>query len=261
MTTIGVLHPGEMGAAVGAVLASTGHDVIWASVGRSAHSRERAREAGLRDVVRVEALIAESEMVLSICPPDAALQVARSAAGLSGVFVDANAISPETSVRVGRIIGDGYVDAGIIGPPPVRSGTTRLYLSGDGAHRAAEHFFGARIEARVITGAGPAAASALKMVYGAWTKGSAALLLAIEQTASAHGIADVLCDEWRLSQPELHDRLSAAQRDADAKGWRWEGEMRQIAGTFLAAGQPAGFHEAAAEVFSKASAPRQPRVS
>lgn len=94
------------------------------------------------------------------------------------------------------------------------------------------------------------------MVYGAWTKGSSALLLAIEQTASANGIADVLHHEWTLSQAELRDRLAAAQRDADAKGWRWEGETRQIAATFRAAGQPAGFHAAAAEVFSKASASR-----
>jgi len=103
MTTIGVLHPGEMGAAVGAALGSTGHEVIWASAGRSQQSQERAREAGLRDVVRVEALIAESEMALSICRPDAALQVARSAIGLSGIFVNANAISPDTSLHVGGL--------------------------------------------------------------------------------------------------------------------------------------------------------------
>ena len=81
----------------------------------------------------------------------------------------------------------------------MRDGTTRLYLSGDAADQVAEHFFGARIEPRVIDGAGPTAASALKMVYGAWTKGSIALLLAIEQTALADGVADVLHDEWELS--------------------------------------------------------------
>jgi 3-hydroxyisobutyrate dehydrogenase-like beta-hydroxyacid dehydrogenase len=256
MTTIGVLHPGAMGAAVGAALLSAGHEVIWASEDRSAHSRERARQVGLRDVNSVEALISTSEMVLSICPPDAAVQVARSAAGLSGVFVDANAISPSTSLQIREIIGGGYVDGGIIGPPPVHGATTRLYLSGSGAGWVAEQFFGTPVEPCVIDGAGPVAASALKMVYGAWTKGSAALLLAIERTASADGVADVLSDEWKLSQPELHDRLAAARRDAAAKGWRWEGEMREIAATFLAAGQPAGFHEAAAEVFSRASASR-----
>jgi 3-hydroxyisobutyrate dehydrogenase-like beta-hydroxyacid dehydrogenase len=259
MTTVGVLHPGAMGAAVGAALVSAGHDVLWASEGRSARSLERAGQAGLRDVHDVEALIAMSELVLSICPPDAAVRVARGAAGLSGTFVDANAIAPATSLRIREMIGDKYVDGGIIGPPPVHGGTTRLYLSGDSAGWVAEQFAGTAMEPRVISGASPNAASALKMVYGAWTKGAAALLLAIEQTASASGIADVLHDEWDLSQGDLRDRLTAAQRDADAKGWRWGGEMRQIAATFLAAGQPARFHDAAAQVFSKASAPRQHR--
>jgi hypothetical protein len=198
-----------------------------------------------------------SEMVLSICPPDAAIDVARGVVGLSGIFVDANAISPATSLQIREIIGDGYVDGGIVGPPPVRDGTTRLYLSGDTAGWVAEQFSPTSIQARVINGAGPAAASALKMVYGAWTKGSAALLLAIEQTAAANGIADVLQDEWKLSQPALRDRVAAARQDADAKGWRWEGEMRQISATFLAAGQPGGFHVAAAEVFSNAAASRK----
>ena len=261
MTTVGVLHPGAMGAAVGAALLSAGHDVIWASRGRSADSRERALRAGLRDVNSVEALIATSEMVLSICPPDAAVQVARSAAGLSGIFVDANAISPATSLQIRELVGDKYVDGGIVGPPPKHGGTTRLYLSGDSAGWVAEQFFDTSLEPRVIGGAGSTAASALKMVYSAWTKGSAALLLAIEQTAAANGVAGTLHDEWKLSQAELRDRLTAAQRDADEKGWRWEGEMRQVAATFRDAGQPAGFHEAAAEVFSKASASRQPRVS
>jgi GNAT superfamily N-acetyltransferase len=255
MTTIGVLHPGAMGAAVGAVLAARGEDVIWASSGRSPQTAQRAREAGLRDVVDVEALLAHSELVLSICPPDAAIDVARSARGLSGTFLDANAVSPDASRRIGEIIGGGYVDGGIIGPPPVREGTTRLYLSGDGSDRVAEHFSGTPLHAHVIAGAGPTAASALKMVYAAWTKGSAALLLAIEQTASARGVAGVLHDEWRISQSELGDRLAAARRDAQTKGWRWEGEMRQIAATFLAAEQPAGFHEAAAEVFGGEASP------
>jgi 3-hydroxyisobutyrate dehydrogenase-like beta-hydroxyacid dehydrogenase len=257
MTTIGVLHPGAMGAAVGAALVSAGHEVVWASDGRSPDTRQRAREAGLRDVVSVQALTGESEFVLSICPPDAAVQVARGAVGLRGVFVDANAISPDTSRRISQIIGDGYVDAGIVGPPPARAGTTRMYLSGAGADGVAAQFAGTSLEPRVINGAGPTAASALKMVYAAWTKGSAALLLAIEQTAVADGVADVLHAEWELSGPELRDRLAAAQGNAEAKGWRWEGEMRQIAATFVAAGQPGWFHEAAAQVFSRASSSRQ----
>ena len=95
------------------------------------------------------------------------------------------------------------------------------------------------------------AASALKMVYAAWTKGSAALLLAIDRAARTEGVADALSEEWALSQPDLAERLAASRDGAARKGWRWEGEMRQIAATLLNAGQPGGFHEAAAEVFRR----------
>ena len=42
----------------------------------------------------------------------------------------------------------------------------------------------------------PVSASALKMTYAAWTKGTAALLLAIEATAEANGVAAALHAEW-----------------------------------------------------------------
>jgi 3-hydroxyisobutyrate dehydrogenase-like beta-hydroxyacid dehydrogenase len=251
MATIGVLHPGQMGAEVGAALVDRGHSVLWASVGRSSESRRRADRAGLRPVEDAGVLVERCEIILSICPPDAALDVANSVEGFAGVFVDANAIAPGTSLRVREIVGADYVDGGIIGPPPARSGTTRLYLSGVRAGEVADVFAGARIEPRVLGGPDSTAASALKMLYAAWTKGSAALLLAIDGAARAQGIADVLAEEWALSQPQLPERLAAAHDAAAQKGWRWEGEMRQIAATLLTSGQPGGFHEAAAEVYGR----------
>src|SRR3954451_20134917 len=143
MTAIGLLHPGEMGAALGARLREHGHDVLWASEGRSAATRERAAAAGLRDGGSVTALAAESDVVLSVCPPHAALDVARAVAGFRGVFVDANAIAPATVGAVGRVIEGArgrLVDGGIVGPPPVREGTTRLYLSGGEAPGVAAAF-------------------------------------------------------------------------------------------------------------------------
>jgi 3-hydroxyisobutyrate dehydrogenase-like beta-hydroxyacid dehydrogenase len=236
---------------VGAALVDRGHVVLWAATGRSSESRERARRAGLRSVERVAELGGRCELILSICPPDAALEVARGVEDFAGVFVDANAIAPGTSLRVAEIVGANYVDGGIIGPPPATAGTTRLYLSGGRASEVADAFAGARIEARVLDAPDSTAASALKMVYAAWTKGSAALLLAIDRAARAEGVADALSEEWALSQPDLAERLAASRDGAARKGWRWEGEMRQIAATLLSAGQPGGFHEAAAEVFNR----------
>ena len=235
---VGVLHPGEMGSAVGAAVATNGHEVVWASEGRSEATRERA--AAFRDVATVRALVAESDVVLSICPPHAALEVARSVAGFNGVYVDANAISPMRAEEVAEFQ-PRFVDGGIVGGPPREPGTT-LYLSGGDAREIASLFAGSLLETRVVPDA-----SAVKMVYAAWSKGTAAMLLAIRDVARELGVED----EWRLAAPELLERLQRAEASAEKKGWRCVGEMEEIADTFAAAGSPEGFHRAAAEVYRR----------
>jgi hypothetical protein len=173
------------------------------------------------------------------------------------VYVDANAISPATARTVAGIIdagGASYVDGGIIGPPPSEGGT-RLYLSGGRAAEIVDLFAGTRIDARIVDGR-VGAASAIKMAYAAWTKGTAALLLAARALASAEGVQDTLLAEWALSQPDLAGRTRDAARSAAVKGWRWVAEMEEIAGSMAAAGLPPGFHQSAAEVFR-----RQPRAA
>ena len=239
--TVGLLHPGEMGAAVGAVLRGQGSRVLWASEGRSEETTARAEAAGLEDVGSVDA-VAQSDVVFSICPPHAALGVARSAR-FSGVYVDANAVSPATAADVAEAVGE-FVDGGIVGSPPREPGTTRLYLSGERAADVAELFDGSALDARVV-----ANASAMKMAYAAWTKGTAAMLLAIRELARREGVEETLVAEWELSLPELGERYQRAERSAAVKGWRWVAEMEEIAATFEADGLPGGFHRAAAEVY------------
>lgn len=233
---VGLLHPGEMGASVGRVLQGNGHDVVWASEGRSAATHERGRR--FRDAGTVRGLVREADVVLSICPPHAALDVARSVRGFDGIYVDANAISPMRARDVAALH-TRFVDGGIVGGPPDEPGTT-LYLSGSEAAAIAALFAGSNLEPRVVVDA-----SAVKMVYAAWSKGTAAMLLAIRDVAQRLGVEE----EWRLATPELAERLERAERSADAKGWRWIAEMEEIADTFAAAGQPDGFHRAAAEVY------------
>ena len=255
---VGLLHPGEMGAAVGACLVAAGHPVFWASTGRGPVTAARAEAAGLRDAATVGALAWQADVILSICPPHAALDVARSVAGsaapgFGGVYVDANAISPGTAGEAARIVeagGGHYVDGGIIGLPPSVPGSTRLYLSGARAGEVRHLFAGTALDARVI-GAGLTAASALKMAYAGWTKGTAALILAVRGLARDAGVEDALLAEWRESQPELAGRSQRAASSAATKGWRWTGEMEEIAASMAAAGLPRGFHEAAAEIFGR----------
>jgi 3-hydroxyisobutyrate dehydrogenase-like beta-hydroxyacid dehydrogenase len=249
MAIVGVLHPGAMGSAVGAALRVQGHEALWASEGRSAATAARAQAAGMRDVGAVAAVLARAEVVLSICPPHAALETAELAAGFDGLYVDANAVSPDTVRAAEEVVGGRFVDGGIIGPPPSQPGATRLYLSGGEAASVAALFGDGPLEAIALDG-GVGAASALKMSYAAWTKGTAALLVAIRATAREHGVDDALLHEWALSQPRLAERYERAVEASAEKGWRWVSEMREIAQTFAAANQPDGFHLAAAEVFA-----------
>jgi 3-hydroxyisobutyrate dehydrogenase-like beta-hydroxyacid dehydrogenase len=250
VTVVGLLHPGEMGAAVGGALRAHGETVLWASAGRSAATAGRAQRGELEGVREIAELCRRCEVLISVCPPHAAVDVARAAAGFTGIYVDANAISPET-VRTIASLHAQFVDGGIVGPPPLEPGTTRLYLSGVRAEQAAELFAGTNVDARVISGE-PGAASALKAAYAGWTKGSAALLLAMRELARAEGVEETLLAEWRLSIPELHERLAGAERSTSRKGWRWIGEMEEIARAMAAQDLPDGFHEAAAEIFRRA---------
>ncbi|MGH3191910.1 MAG: DUF1932 domain-containing protein [Streptosporangiaceae bacterium] len=255
--TVALLYPGEMGAAVGRCLVGAGHEVVWAAAGRSPASVARAGEAGLTAVPGVANVAGRADVVLSVCPPHAAVEVAEevSAAGFRGLYVDANAVSPDTAREVAGIAeagGAAYVDGGIIGTPPVTPGFIRLYLSGSRAGEVQRLFAGTEVDARVIDGGAFAAASAVKMAYASWTKGSAALLLAARALARAEGVEETLLAEWGISQPGLEARSAGSAAAAAAKGWRWIAEMEEIAATMAAAGLPDGFHLAAAEIYRRA---------
>jgi hypothetical protein len=146
--------------------------------------------------------------------------------------------------------GAAYVDGGIIGAPPRSARDSRLYLSGQRAGEVGEMFKGTALEARVI-GDQAGAASAVKIAYAAWTKGTAALILAIRALAHAEGVEETLLAEWEQSQPMLTARSHTAARSATEKGWRWIAEMEEIAATMAANGLPPGFHQAAAAIYSR----------
>jgi 3-hydroxyisobutyrate dehydrogenase-like beta-hydroxyacid dehydrogenase len=189
---------------------------------------------------------------LSVCPPHAAVDVAKAVAAehFAGIYVDANAVSRSTAEEIGKIVssaGASFVDGGIIGSPVQKAGTTRMYLSGERATDIAALFSGSMLDARSI-GSTPGAASALKVAYAAWTKCTDALVLAIRAYAAHEGVDKALIEEWSISQPALEKKCERAAKVAVPKAWRYVGEMREIAEAFESAGLPTGFHEAAAEV-------------
>jgi 3-hydroxyisobutyrate dehydrogenase-like beta-hydroxyacid dehydrogenase len=244
-----------MGTTIGAAAATSGARVIWASHQRSQATQERAKRAGLVDVKNLTDAVRESEVIISVCPPHAALDLARKVAehNFKGVYVDANAISRATAEEIGRTVtkgGASFVDGGIIGSPVKQAGTTRLYLSGNRAPEVAELFSASMLNARAI-GPNPGAASALKVVYAAWTKCTDGLVLAIRALAAIEGVDQALSEEWSISQPDLTRKSMRAAAVAAPKAWRYVGEMKEIAESFAAAGLTPGFHDAAADIWQR----------
>src|SRR5438309_11403615 len=155
MTTIGLLNPGEMGSMVGAAVRSAGARVLWAGEGRSTATRKRASDAGLEDAGSVASVVRACEVILSVCPPHAAVDVATQVAALrfAGTYVDGNAVSPATAREIGGIVekgGANFVDGGIIGPPPVEAGATRFYVPGPSAERIAALLTAGPLQALVL---------------------------------------------------------------------------------------------------------------
>ena len=255
---VGLLHPGEMGSAVGATLVASGARVLWASAGRSPQSRARAAELGLEDAGAVRAVVERAEVILSVAPPHAARDVAREVAalGFSGVYVDGNAVAPETTREIAAIVERGgarFVDGGIIGPANRKPHAARFYLSGPDAAGVAPLFAAGPIDAVVLEGP-VGAASAVKMAFGGWNKGMQALLASIRAYASAEGVDADLLAEWRISMPEMPDRSGRAVSDNARKAWRFVGEMDENARAFASVGLPTGFHDAAGDVYRRLGA-------
>ncbi len=254
-TKLGLLHPGNMGISVGAAAQNSGVQVYWASAGRSDQTRARAEEYALQDAGSLQALVQSCDIVVSVCPPHAAEEVAGEVIehGFKGLFVDANAISPQRALRIGEQLqaaGVSYVDGGIVGGPAWEPGRTWLYLSGTEAARVAECFAAGPLETTIL-GEKIGQASALKMCFAAWTKGSTALLCGILATAEQLEVWEPLAVQWERYWPGFPEEAEGRARRVTAKAWRFAGEMEEIAATFAGAGLPGGFHAAAADLYGR----------
>ncbi len=250
---IAVLNPGSMGITIAAALKFAQNDVYWLNKSRSPATIDRVRTLDIHELGSLNQL-GNMDGIVSVCPPDAAEAVAKqvSASGFNGLYLDANAIAPDTATRVAQIIGTAYVDGGIIGPPARTPGTTRLYLSGANRVQVQSWFKGSVLEV-VCMDDSPNAASSVKMCYAAYTKGIGALILAIRALAKEKNVEEALLNEWNISQPDLPGRSEMIAKGSAAKAWRFSGEMREISQTFESGGLPGGFHQAAAEIYRRMS--------
>ncbi|MFZ5856332.1 MAG: DUF1932 domain-containing protein [Chloroflexota bacterium] len=254
---IGILHPGEMGISVAASAINSGHEVYWVSDGRGDKTRARAEKHGLKDAGTLANLCGITSTILSVCPPHAAEEVARSVigTGFKGLYLDANAISPQRSKTIDKLMrsaGIDFVDGGIIGGPAWTRGETWLYLSGKRTDEVAACFKNGPLETKAI-GDEIGKASALKMCYAAYTKGTSALLSAVLAAAESYHVRMELGQHWEMDETGFTKQTEHRVKRVTAKAWRFAGEMEEIAATFSAAGLPSGFHESAAEVYRRMS--------
>lgn len=277
---VAVIAPGMMGSAVAKRLTAGGAEVRTMLSGRSAPTVARAEAAGMVDAT--DAQIAAADFILSIVPPGQAVALARSlapalrSATRKPIYVDCNAINPETVRTIDGIVRDTgaiFVDGGIIGPPPEPdSSKTRIYLSGAHATKVSVlEQYGLSMPVQ----AGPiGAASAMKMSYAGITKGFTALGAAMMLAATRAGTADALVAEMKVSQPALLKWLTTQMPKMPSKAYRWVAEMEEIAGFVgvdqTGAGQTgvdqtgvgqtgvgqtgAGLYEAAARLYEKIAA-------
>ena len=253
---IGVTSPGDMGQAVAVRLKACGFEVYTALEGRSARTAELARNAEIDDCGSVEKLVATCDTILSILNPAAALDNARDvaramhAAGRRILFVDCNAIAPQTGHEIDRIIrgaGGIFVDAGIIGPPPRGKAKTRLYVSGPDA-ALLSHIVDDQLQVRVI-GERVGDASAVKMCYASITKGALALGMELLITARKLGVEHALEAEFKESQPDLYEWVLSRSMSMPPKAHRWVPEMLEIAKTFEGVGLTPRMLQGAADMY------------
>ena len=252
---IGILHPGEMGISVAASAMNSGHAVFWALEGRGEKTRARAQKYNLKDAGTLAELCKTCSVIFCICPPRAAEDVANQVitAGFKGLYLDANAISPQRTIKIGAMLkaaGIDFVDGGIIGGPAWERGETWLYLSGTRADEIASCFANGPLETKVVD-AEIGKASALKMCYAAYTKGTSALLCTILSAAEQYHVRGELNQQWDMEEADFSAQTEKRVRRVTAKAWRFAGEMDEIAATFAAVGLPSGFHESAGEIFRR----------
>jgi L-threonate 2-dehydrogenase len=235
MAVVAIIAQGMMGAGVGRRLHESGAEVRTLLTGRSAKSAERAKAAGMKAAADERALLSGADFFLSILPPGEAEPLAQQlAAPLKAldrkpVYVDCNAVSPQTAIRIGEIIaptGADFVDAGIIGGPPRPNYSPTIYAAGETAGQTAVlRDWG--IDWRVINGP-VGSASALKMSYAGITKGTTAIAAAMLLGAARSGCGEALIAELTESQPEMLARMRSNLPRMYDKAYRWVAEMQEI---------------------------------
>jgi 3-hydroxyisobutyrate dehydrogenase-like beta-hydroxyacid dehydrogenase len=191
------------------VLIQNGLKVVTCLEGRSERTQQLAEKAGALSLPTIQDVVAATDLIISVVPPEAALALASTVANAFEkadsfpLFADANAISPMTSVGIGETIsaaGGRYVDVSIIGPASKVGKSSTFCISGQYASDFAQlEDFGLRVR---VLGEKEGQASAFKVLYAGFTKGLCSLMVELLLTARSNGILDQIIEQYRSDYPE-----------------------------------------------------------
>ena len=261
LNCIAILMPGDMGHGCATVFRQHGMRVITCLKGRSQRTRALAKKAGLEDMPTLGDVMQTADLILSILPPEYAVQQAQEAATAMKAakayhdYVDCNAISPTTAKKVASAFDYmpvNFIDGGLIGLNPVKENEgTRLYVSGK-ATTLVRQLDGRGLVVRDLGGE-IGRASAMKMVYASSTKGAFTLFAAVAVMAELTGLRDELFQELSESQPNTLASIERMLPRIPLDANRWIFEMDEIASTYESLGVTSHFHKGAGDIMQLAN--------
>jgi len=251
---IGLIGLGEMGSEIGRYLVMNDLEVISVYEGRSEISKKRASKYKIRDAGSIEQFCKISDLVISIIPPDKAVETANLYTSYKNkdgqIYCDLNAISTITAKKIKILLDEkkiDYVDGAIMGGPPTENYSPRIYLSGKLSEKL-NFLNGKGIELMVLKGS-DFKASATKMVYASITKGSKALVAGALIAAKKNNVYDELMEELKYSEEYFSLVAKNQVPSIKHKAYRWVGEMNEISLTYKESGLTGGFHSEAENVY------------
>ena len=251
---IGLIGLGEMGSEIGRYLVMNDLEVISVYEGRSEISKKRASKYKIRDAGSIEQFCKISDLVISIIPPDKAVETANLYTSYKNkdgqIYCDLNAISIITAKKIKLLLDEkkiDYVDGAIMGGPPTENYSPRIYLSGKLSEKL-NFLNGKGIELMVLKGS-DFKASATKMVYASITKGSKALVAGALIAAKKNNVYDELMEELKYSEEYFSLVAKDQIPSIKHKAYRWVGEMNEISLTYKESGLTGGFHSEAENVY------------
>jgi 3-hydroxyisobutyrate dehydrogenase-like beta-hydroxyacid dehydrogenase len=256
-----VLYPGEMGCAVARELVATGWDVCTHLSGPSLVCRGDAEAAAIATMASLEEAIATSDLVISLVPPAAAVEVAAGAAeaalrsGRRPLYLDANTVSPATVTSVSAAVavaGLDCVDGAFIGSAAELGGRTRLYLSGPRASELTAILPGALHADSLGPDVGDA--SAFKLAFAGFNKGLVALFLEGMAAGGVSGRADELLRCLRDFYPGTVQTLERLLPSYPRHAARRADELDELAHWLSSEGRDPACAEAARDVLRRVAA-------